>query len=327
MMAKTATAIALAALTMLPGTAFAEDSCHAQTTFAIVAHGGALDERMEGTARLAAMKKALTKARASLAAGARSIDVVETVVKAFEDSGIFNAGRGAIADAAGIVETDAAIMDGNGLRAGGVASMTRIKNPIHAARLVMEANRHVLMVGDRGQAYVERLGATVVPKSYFIKTDKVERKAIPEHGTVGAVALDRCGHIAAATSTGGFDAKIPGRVGDSPLVGDGVYAADDAGGFSGTGHGEYYIRYNVSKDVADRMRYAHRSLDQAIKADIFDVLGPLKVEGGLIGVDVHGNVGMYWNTVGMFRGYATDREAPVVAEYQGPTHSKPRPKP
>ena len=322
MFGKTIGSALILALAAAPVSASAAESCGAQEAFAIVAHGGALSERMEGAARLAVMKTALTKARAALAAGAQGVDVVETVVRTFEDSGTFNAGRGAIADAAGIVETDAAIMDGNGLRAGGVASMTRIKNPVHAARLVMDANRHVLMVGDRGQAYVEKLGAVSVPKSYFIKTGKVERKAIPEHGTVGAVALDRCGHIAAATSTGGFDAKIPGRVGDSPLVG--VYAADGVAGFSGTGHGEYYIRYNVSKDAADRIRYAHASLDEAMKADIFGLLKPMKVEGGLIGVDARGNVGMYWNTVGMFRGYATDVEAPVVAEYDGPTHSKPR---
>ena len=306
------------------GFAAAANSCHAQSVFAVVMHGGAIDEKMDGTARFAVMKKALQKARASLAAGASSLDVVEQTVETFEDSGAFNAGRGAIADAAGLVETDAAIMDGDGLRAGGVASMTAIRNPIHAARLVMEANRHVLMAGNRGQAYAEKLGAVSVPPSYFVKSGKVERGAIPEHGTVGAVALDRCGHIAAATSTGGFDAKIPGRVGDSPIVGAGVYAADDVAGFSGTGHGEYYIRYSVSKDVADRMRYAHQSLDTAMKADVFGTLAPLKAEAGLIGLDRHGNVGMYWNTVGMFRGYATDQEAPVVAEYAGPTASRPR---
>lgn len=316
-----------AAFVSMPGAALANDVCHAQTVFAVAVHGGALSEKMEGSVRLAAMKKALTAARASLAAGAASLDVVETVVHSFEDSGSFNAGKGAIADAAGIVETDAAIMDGNGLRAGAVASMTAIRNPIHAARLVMDANRHVLMVGDRGQAYAEKLGAESVPSSYFAKTGKVERKAIPEHGTVGAVALDRCGHIAAATSTGGFDAKVPGRVGDSSIVGAGVYAADDAGGFSATGHGEYFIRYSVSKDVADRIRYGHRSLDDAMKADVFDTLKPLKAEAGLIGIDRGGNVGMYWNTVGMFRGYATDAEAPIVAEYEGPTSSKPRTKP
>ncbi len=314
-----------AILCAVPQTGFAAASgCHAQNVFAVVVHGGALSERMDGTVRLAAMNRALESARASLAAGASSLDVVETAVKSFEDSGAFNAGRGAIADATGIVETDAGIMDGDGLRAGAVASMTAIRNPIHAARLVMQADRHVLMVGDRGQAYVEKLGAVAVPPSYFVKTGKIERGAIPEHGTVGAVALDRCGHIAAATSTGGFDAKIPGRVGDSPIVGAGIYAADDVGGFSGTGHGEYYIRYSVSKDVADRMRYAHESLDAAMKADVFGTLAPLKAEAGLIGVDRHGNVGMYWNTVGMFRGYATDQEAPTVAEYAGPTANRPR---
>jgi beta-aspartyl-peptidase (threonine type) len=317
------------ALLAAPASAFASSACTATGVFAIVAHGGALSERMAGAQRLAIMKSALTKARAALSHGAHSLDVVETVVRTFEDSGAFNAGRGAIADQAGLVETDAAIMDGDGLRAGGVASMTNLKNPIHAARLVMDANRHVLMVGDRGQAYAVKLGAKQVPKSYFLKSGNVERKAIPEkpapeHGTVGAVALDRCGHIAAATSTGGFDAKVPGRVGDSPLVGDGVYAADGVAGFSGTGHGEYYIRYNISKDVADKIHYAHQSLDTAMKADIDGLLGKQKVEGGLIGIDAHGNVGMYWNTVGMFRGFATDREAPVVAEYAGPTHSKAR---
>lgn len=321
---KSASFLLAAALAAAPGAASAEAACHAQTAFAVVVHGGALSEKMEGAARLTAMTKALTAARASLAAGVASLDVVETAVRSFEDSGIFNAGRGAIADAAGIVETDAAIMDGNGLRAGAVASMTAIGNPIHAARLVMDANRHVMMVGDRGQAYAEKLGAKSVPPSYFVKTGKIERKSVPEHGTVGAVALDRCGHIAAATSTGGFDAKIPGRVGDSPIVGAGVYAADDAGGFSGTGHGEYFIRYSVAKDVADRMRYGHRSLDEAMKADVFGTLKPLKAEAGLIGIDRHGNVGMVWNTVGMFRGYATDIEAPVVAEYEGPAASKPR---
>lgn len=329
MIARTFAFALAAAIVVAPASALAAESCHAQSTFAVVAHGGALSKRMEGAARLARMKAALTRARAALASGAGAVDVVETVVRGFEDSGVFNAGKGAIADQAGIVETDASIMDGNGLRSGAVASMTRIRNPVHAARLVMEADRHVLMVGERGQAYVEKLGAETVPRSYFLKTDKVERKAIPEHdgpehGTVGAVALDRCGHIAAATSTGGFDAKVPGRVGDSPLVGDGVYAADGIAGFSGTGHGEYYIRYNVSKDVADRMRYAGKSLDEAMKDDVFKILKPLKAEAGLIGIDAKGNVGMYWNTVGMFRGYATDAEAPVVAEYDGPTHSKPR---
>lgn len=273
-----------------------------------------------------AMRAALTDARAQLAAGAHAVDVVEKIVMRFEDSGLFNTGKGAIANAAGQVETDASIMDGSSMAAGAVASMTHVKNPVHAARLVMDAGRHVLMVGDRGEAYVKSLGSEMVPMTYFIKAKAAATTApAAEHGTVGAVALDRCGHIAAATSTGGYDAKIPGRVGDSPIVGAGVYADDAVAGFSTTGHGEYFIRLSVPKDVADRMRYAHQSLAAAVKADIHDRLGAYKdADGGMIGIDTHGNVAMDWNNVGMFRGYATDAEAPVVAEYGGPKASRPR---
>lgn len=302
--------------------------CSARAHFAVVAHGGELSERMEGTARLAVMKTVLADARAKLAAGAASLDVVESVVRAFEDSGDFNAGRGAIADKAGIVETDASIMDGNGLRSGAVASMTAIKNPVVAARMVMEQSPHVLMAGDRGQDFVKSLGAQTVTRDYFENTGHPKPApehgaAKPEHGTVGAVALDRCGHIAAATSTGGYDAKIPGRVGDSPIVGAGVYANDDVAGFSATGHGEYFIRFSISKDVADRMKYGGQSMHDAMKADLKGELMKFKDgDGALIGIDKFGHVEMMWNAVGLFRGYATDTEAPVVAEYDGPTASR-----
>ena len=302
--------------------------CTANKRFAIVVHGGEITEKVDNPARLAAMREALITARAGLGLGLSSVDVVETVVRSFEDSGLFNAGKGAIANEKGFVETDAAIMDGNGLRSGAVASMLHVKNPVHAARLVMEAGRHVLMVGDRGEAYVRSLGAASVPDSYFLKPvaskpAPVVSKA-PEHGTVGAVALDRCGHVAAATSTGGYDAKVPGRVGDSPVIGAGTYA-DDMVGLSATGHGEYFIRLSVAKDVADRMRYAHETLASAMKDDIHDRLGRWKdADGALIGVDHDGNVAMDWNAVGMFRGYATDAEAPVVAEYDGPRQNQPR---
>ena len=323
------TLAALGALLLSTSAAVADGQvCKAQKVFAVAAHGGVFGTRLDGAARLPVMQAALAKARAQLAAGARSIDVVEELVRTFKDSGVFNAGRGAIANEAGQVETDASIMDGNGLRAGAVASMTRLKNPVAAARLVMEANRHVLMVGDRGQAYAEKLGAEVVPESYFNNTGKAKDTA-PEmkdkpHGTVGAVALDRCGHLAAATSTGGFGAKVPGRVGDSPLVGDGVYAADGVAAFSATGWGEYFIRFNIAKDAADRIAYGRQPLAKAMKDVLFGVLKPLNVEGGMVGIDAKGNVGLYFNSLGMFRGYATDAEAPVVAQYDGPLESKPR---
>ena len=321
--------IALASLFLVPSFAAAPQACETQAVFAVAVHGGVFSRQNEGAARLDAMTAALGEARIALASGAHAVDVVERIVKGFEDSGVFNAGKGAIANAAGQVETDAAIMDGDGLRSGAVASMTLIKNPVSAARLVMDANVHVLMAGDRGQAYAEKLGAQMVPDSYFDNAGRVTRppqQAMPgpAHGTVGAVALDRCGHLAAATSTGGFEAKVPGRVGDSPLVGDGVYAADGVAAFSATGYGEFFIRYNVTKDAADRMAYAHHTLKNAINAELFSVLKPAGAEGGLIGIDAKGNVGMYFNSLGMFRGYATDIEAPVVAQYDGPTASAKR---
>ncbi|GAA0537642.1 beta-aspartyl-peptidase (threonine type) [Rhizomicrobium palustre] len=321
---------ALAASLLLAASAQAE-ICSANGTFAIAVHGGAFSEKMDGAKRLEVMQAALEKARASLKGGASALDVVSETVQAFENSGVFNAGRGAIANAAGQVEADASIMDGNGLRSGAVASMTKLKNPSVAARLVMEAGRHVLVVGDRGQDYAIKLGAETVTPDYFGNTGKPKLEKpeaqkpeakTPEHGTVGAVALDRCGHLAALTSTGGFDAKVPGRVGDSPIVGAGVYAADGVAAFSGTGHGEFFIRNSVSKDAADRIRYGKQSLAKAMKGEIFGVLKPLDAEGGLIGVDAKGHVGLYFNTMGMFRGYATDKEAPVVAQYGGATENK-----
>ena len=323
-------AAALCGLSALASLAFAssavaeEGRCTSHARFAVVAHGGEISEKVPDNGRLAAMRSALAEARTRLSKGAAGLDVVETIVWEFENSGVFNAGRGAIANAGGFVETDASIMDGRGLRSGAVASMRHIRNPVHAARLVMDAGRHVLMVGDRGETYVKGLGAATVPDSYFVKNKSADGKK-PEHGTVGAVALDRCGHLAAATSTGGYDAKIPGRVGDSPIVGAGVYADDSVAAFSATGHGEYFIRLSVAKDVADRMRYAHQALVEAMRADIHDRLGAYKdADGALIGVDRDGNVVMDWNAVGLFRGYATDLEPPVVAEYEGPKESRPR---
>jgi beta-aspartyl-peptidase (threonine type) len=314
-------ALAVLGIAALSTGAWAGDVCTAHGNFAVAVHGGALSDQRDGAVQLAAMKAALTAAKADLKNGVSAVDTVEKLVRTFEDSGKFNTGKGAIANQAGQVETDASIMDGNGLRAGAVASMTAVKNPVAAARLVMDANRHVLVVGDRGQAYVQSLGAATVTPDYFLNTGKAKLESKP-HGTVGAVALDRCGHLAAATSTGGFDAKVPGRVGDSPLVGDGVYAADGVAAFSSTGHGEFFIRFNAAKDAADRIAYAKTPLKQAMKIELFDVLKKAGAEGGMIGIDAEGNVALNYNGVGMFRGYATDREEPVVAAYDGTMGTK-----
>jgi beta-aspartyl-peptidase (threonine type) len=314
-------ALAVLGIAVLSSGAWAGDVCTAHGNFAVAVHGGALSNVRERGPELAIIKTALTEARADLKNGVSAVDTVEKLVRTFEDSGHFNTGKGAIANQAGQVETDAAIMDGNGLRAGGVASMTAVKNPVVAARLVMDANRHVLVVGDRGQAYVQSLGAAMVTPDYFVNTGKPRLEPKP-HGTVGAVALDRCGHLAAATSTGGFDAKVPGRVGDSPLVGDGVYAADGVAAFSGTGHGEFFIRFNAAKDAADRIAYAKTPLAKAMKIELFDVLKKAGAEGGMIGIDAKGHVALNCNGVGMLRGYATDRDEPVAAAYDGTMGTK-----
>jgi beta-aspartyl-peptidase (threonine type) len=313
--------IAAAGSLALLSSAASAGTCTAKTHFAVAVHGGATSNPMPGEARLQAMTAALATAREELKDGANAVDVVEKIVSTFEDSGRFNTGKGAIANQAGQVETDASIMDGNGLRAGAVASMTALKNPVKAARLVMDGGRHVLVVGDRGQDYVKSLGAQTVTADYYINTGKpkLDDKV---HGTVGAVVLDRCGHMAAATSTGGFDAKVPGRVGDSPLVGDGVYAADGVAAFSATGHGEFFIRFNAAKDAADRIRYGKMGLKKALKTELFDVLKKAGGEGGLIGIDAKGHVALNYNGYGMFRGFATDRDAPQVAVEAGTMGSK-----
>jgi beta-aspartyl-peptidase (threonine type) len=301
-----------------------EGTCAANTRYAVVAHGGSLSKVVPDNGRTPVVRAALTRARAELAHGAHALDVVETLVRTLEDSGVFNAGRAAIANAGGFVETDASIMDGRDMRAGTVASMTRIKNPVSAARLVMERTPHVMLVGDRGQAHVLSLGAQEVEPSYFLN-NKNPAPAEAPHGTVGAVALDRCGHIAAATSTGGYGAKIPGRVGDVPIVGAGVYAEDAIGGFSATGHGEFFMRFSVSKDVADRMRFLNEPLEKAMRYNLRTRLDPKTGgDGALIGIDRQGNVAVVWNDVGVYRGFATDEESPVVAAYDGPATSRPR---
>lgn len=297
--------------------AFAQDTdCDARTRFAIIVHGGTSSGKAYPE-RLAFIERMLSERRAELEAGARAIDIVETALVAMEDSGLFNAGKAAITNSAGFVETDASIMDGRTLDAGAVASQRAIKNPIRAARLVMDKTRHVMMVGDRGEAAVTALGAeTVVPEAYF--TRAIEKAKEPkEHGTVGAAVLDRCGDLAAGTSTGGYDSKIPGRVGDSPIIGAGVYAQNGVMAGSATGHGEYFIRHTALRSVAARMDYGNQSLTTAVQAviDGMDAAGPGRDgQGGLITVDANGNFAAIHSTVGMIHGMTSDRMAPMATQ-------------
>jgi len=303
-------------LTTSAAPAFAQDAaCDARTRFAIIVHGGT-SSGAENPERLAFIEAMLTERRAELELGARAIDTVETALVAMEDSGLFNAGKAAITNSAGYVETDASIMDGRTLDAGAVASQRAIKNPIRAARLVMDQTRHVMMVGDRGEVAVTALGAeTVVPEEYF--TSAMNLGAEPkEHGTVGAAVLDRCGNLAAGTSTGGYGSKIPGRVGDSPIIGAGVYAENGVMAGSATGHGEYYIRHTALRSVAARMDYGHQTLEDAVAAviDGMDAAGPGRDgQGGIVAVDANGNFAATHSVFGMFHGMTSDRMEPTAS--------------
>lgn len=292
--------------------------------FVLAVHGGAgTMPRSEMTAeRERAYREglgaALRAGYAILEEGGSSLDAVIAAVVALEDAPLFNAGHGATLNADGQHELDAAVMDGATLRAGGVAAVRRIRNPIVAARAVMEKTPHVLLTGRAAERFAQRAGVPLAPLAYFTTPERVaalerarerERKhlrtrasAADLHGTVGAVALDRHGHLAAATSTGGYTNKMAGRIGDSPLVGAGLYA-DGTCAVSTTGLGEAFIRGVVAYDVAARMRYRDEALGRAAR-NALDRIVALGAEGGLIAVDCAGRVAMPFVSEGMYRGLA-----------------------
>lgn len=291
--------------------------------FAIVVHGGAggvpADPAFRA-ARLEGLREALTIGRDLLAKGGASLDAVEAVVRFLEDHPDFNAGRGAVLNAAGDAECDASIMDGRTLACGGSAVTRRVRHPVSLARAVMEDGRHVLLGGEGADAFAEASGLEVVEPSWFVterEARKLEEVRAREDGrasdpagrrpdekgeTVGCVALDRRGHLAAATSTGGRRNKRVGRIGDSPVIGAGTYADDRTCAVSGTGIGEEFIRRAVAFDISARMAYRRSTLEAAVRDVLFETMEP--GTGGLIGVDREGNVVMLFNTPGMARGAA-----------------------
>jgi len=271
----------------------------------IAIHGGAGVMRRDepGAAHRAVLEEALEAGYDILRANGSSLDAVAAAVVVLEDSPLFNAGRGSCFTADGEIEMDASIMDGATLRAGAVAAVRRIRNPILAARLVMEKTRHVLLAGAGAERFARQQGLRLESQSYFRTAKRLAalRKNLKDyHGTVGAVALDSDGRLAAATSTGGYTGKMPGRVGDSPLIGAGTYADDRACAVSGTGLGEAFIRAAVGHDVCARMLYAKVSLASAARAALESVAN-VGGDGGLIAVDRRGNVAMPFNSEGMFR--------------------------
>ncbi len=300
--------------------------------YVLVLHGGAgvMSEKSMTPAiqkeYLLVLNHALQTGDSVLAAGGTSMDAVGKTIMVMEDSPLFNAGKGAVFTHEGTVELDASVMDGKTLAAGAVAGIKDIKNPILLARAVMEKSEHVLLTGSGASQFALEQGFKPVPNSYFY-TDK-RRQQLEEllkkeriagindkHGTVGCVALDTFGNIAAGTSTGGMSNKKYGRVGDSPIIGAGTYANNNTGGFSCTGHGEYYIRLGFSRDISALMEYKQMDVQKACQAEI-EKLTKLGGTGGVIGLDQSGNVAMEFNTSGMFRGFIKSTGEKYVAIFK-----------
>ena len=285
--------------------------------WAIVIHGGAgninhtnIDPERAG-ALADKLNEALDKGISVLDTGGTSLDAVEAVIRLLEDSPLFNAGKGAVFTHDGKNELDASIMDGKTLGAGAVAGIGDIKNPITAARIVMEKSPHVMLTGAGASRFVSANGAEVVDSSYFYTErrwkqlqDQLKDEAMEKYGTVGCVALDSHGNLAAGTSTGGMTNKRFGRVGDSPIIGAGNYANNNSCAVSATGHGEFFIRYTVAHDIAALMQYRGLSVREAARTVIHEKLKAAGGSGGVICLDREGHIAMEFNTSGMLRAFA-----------------------
>lgn len=289
----------------------------AQKRYAIAVHGGAGSSpsptnAASNLAKHEGLKEALTAGQKILAAGGSSLDAVEAAIRVMEDNPVFNAGRGAVLNAEGQAELDASIMDGRTRSCGAVASATRTRHPITVARLVMEKTRHVLLGAEGVDAFARKMGAEREEPSWFIterqrerlkRTQKKSGALVPGEsladkiGTVGCVALDSKGNLAAGTSTGGLNNKLFGRIGDSPIIGAGTYADNATCAVSGTGIGEEFIRHAVAYDLSARMRYAGQTVAQAAEKILRETLRPN--QAGLIAIDRNGAIVMDYNTKGM----------------------------
>ncbi|MCY1082819.1 isoaspartyl peptidase/L-asparaginase family protein [Archangium lansingense] len=330
-----------------------DDVSRSAPRWGIVIHGGAgvikresLSSEREAAVR-AVLAESLQAGHAILAKGGSSLDAVTAAVRVMEDSPLFNAGKGAVFTHDGKNELDAAIMNGRTREAGSVAGLHHVKNPIVLARAVMEKSPHVMMIGAGAEEFAKQQGVELVPESYFytedrwqslqraLEAEKKQQEAPPEQGqpqgpstfwehpagrehkfgTVGAVALDQSGNLAAGTSTGGMTNKRFGRVGDVPVIGAGTYANERCA-VSATGHGEYFIRYTVARDICSRMEYLDLPLLESANQVVMDVLVKAGGEGGVIAMDAQGNVAMPFNSSGMYRGYMGPDGVAAVAIFK-----------
>ena len=282
--------------------------------WALVLHGGYLDYEQEVTPEhRILLQRLLQENGRRLLAGGSALDAVTEAISAMEDSGLLDAGKGSIVNTEGFTETDASIMDGATLRSGAVAAMQRVRNPILAARTVMDRTKHVLLVGNTGESSLRTLGVEMIDpatwyQEYVPPPKPVERK----HGTVGAAALDRCGRLAAGTSTGGWPGKLPGRVGDSPIIGASTYA-DARVALSATGVGEYFIKRAATRDIAMRVEYLRQPLRAAADHVVKTLIGKEdKAEGAVIALGADGEVVVSSNGYGILWGSAGAEQAPRV---------------
>ena len=306
-----------------------------KTAYAMVIHGGAgtiLKKNMtpeKEKAYLDALNLALDTGEKILKSGGSSMEAVVATIKTMEDSPLFNAGKGAVFTNEGHNELDASIMRGSDREAGAVGGIKTVKNPIEAAKGVLEKSEHVMMTGAGADTFAKTLGLEQVDNKYFytesrwkslqrvLEKEKALGMEISEiseskFGTVGAVALDNNGNIVAGTSTGGMTNKRFNRIGDSPIIGAGTYANNETCGVSCTGHGEYFIRYAVAHDVSAMMEYKGVSLKEASEHIITSKLKKAGGSGGLIALDKNGNISMPFNAAGMYRGYVTDADRKVA---------------
>lgn len=298
----------------------------ANPNYSLMLHGGAgaldsVKDAQTAVRYLDSIRRILEYGRDMLELGASSLQTVEACASMLEDDPVFNAGCGSVLNEHGKVEMDAAIMDGRDLQAGSVAAVQNIGNPVQLARLVMSESEHVLLIAEGAMRFADHCGVARVPDSYFFTADRIrqleqarlQHKMMLDHddteedsedqkyGTIGAIAYDLQGDLAAATSTGGIVNKRMGRVGDSPIIGAGTYADNRSCAVSATGHGEYFIRATVARDICARVQYTGAGLQQAADEVIHGELARLGGDGGIIAVDTGGNIALVFNTPGMYR--------------------------
>ena len=293
------------------------------SNFGIVIHGGAgsfsgLDEEAINSYETG-INKALSAGYKILEQGGSSLDAVTTAIVILEDLPLFNAGKGSVYTEMETQEMDSSVMDGESGKGGAVAGVSKIKNPVLLARMVMDKTEHVMLIGSGAEKFAEEQGIELVDPSYFYSEKNLKRvrksKADEKLGTVGATALDQSGNLAAATSTGGRTNKMTGRVGDSPILGAGTWAQNGLCAVSGTGHGEYFMRLLTAADVCKLMEYSNLSLEESTQIAV-NKLTVKGAKGGIISIDSDGNISAQFNTKGMARGYQTNRLPRTIKIYK-----------